>query len=84
MKKVFGIFMALSFVMTLSFTSCNKDEETTAKESYLTESDLSLKSLEPEVQVMGTGNKEHYEKVIIEPIVRGESCKKQPVSGIIE
>ncbi len=84
MKKVFGILVALSFVMTFTFTSCDKEEEAVTTESTLTESDLSLKSLEPEVQVIGTGDKGDYEKVIIEEIVRGESCKKQPVSGIIE
>lgn len=84
MKKVFGILVALSFVMTLAFTSCNKDDATATQDSSLTESDMSLKSLEPEVQVLGTGEKVHYEKIIIEEIVRGESCKNQPVSGLVE
>jgi len=84
MKKVFGIFVALSFLMTLSFTSCNKEDEASIKDSNLTESDLSLKSLEPDVQVLGTGDKKDYDRVIIEEMIRGESCNKQIVSGVIE
>ncbi|NPD47173.1 hypothetical protein HNV12_12865 [Methanococcoides sp. SA1] len=84
MKKVFGLLVALSLVMTFTFTSCNKEEDATAKDSSLSESELSLKSLEPDVQVIGTGDKGDYERVIIEEIIRGETCKKQPVSGIVE
>ncbi len=83
MKKLFGILMVLALAMSVSFTSCNKDE-TITKDDGFKDTEVALTSLEPDVVVRGTANKDDYEKVIVEDVVRSKECKGEPVSGIIE
>jgi len=83
MKKIFGFILFIALGMTISFTSCQKGDKTSTKDG-ISDSELSLKSLEPDVIVRGTGEKEDYEKVIVEELVKKEECKWEIVSGMME
>jgi len=84
MKKIFGILIVLSMSLGISLTSCNKEDSSIVKDDTLKSTEVVLTSLEPEIEVRGTGNKNDYEKVIVEEIVKSQECKGEPVSGIIE
>ncbi|MEA3443446.1 MAG: hypothetical protein U9R19_01825 [Bacteroidota bacterium] len=82
MKKLFGILTILTLSLVVVFTSCEK-QDGTATEQNSTD-DIWLKSLEPDVVVKGTGDKVDYEKVVVEELVKNETCKWEVVSGIVE
>ena len=83
MKKIFGFILLVAVGITISFTSCQKGDKTLTKDG-ISDSELSLKSLEPDVMVRGTGEKEDYEKVIVEELFKKKECKWEIVSGIME
>jgi hypothetical protein len=80
MKKVFGILALVTFSLVI-IISCEKQDNSVSDKSA---DEISLKSLEPDVTVKGTGEKEDYEKVIVEDLVKKEQCKWEVVSGIVE
>ncbi len=83
MKKTFGILTVLTLTLLLVFSACEKENSLFNNQDDA-EEEISLKSLEPDVVVKGTGNKADYEKVIVEDIVKNKKCDCEPVEGIIE
>jgi hypothetical protein len=83
MKNTMKIFAVLFLLGSIVMVSCNKDEwadeeGTSSAEIMLTNSEnINLKS-DTDAPVAG-----EYEKVVVNPIVKGEDCKF-PVSGTIE
>jgi len=84
MKKLFGILLVLAMSLGIGLTSCQKDDSTTVTDEAFKSTEVYLTSLEPEVEVRGTGDKNDYERIVVEEIVRSNECKGEPVSGIIE
>ena len=83
MKKVFNVLSVLTLSFIVLFTACNKNDNMLDKQVN-SSNEISLKSLEPDVIVKGTGEIEDYEKVIVEDLVKKEQCKWEVVSGIVE
>ncbi|NOR88236.1 MAG: hypothetical protein GQ527_11555 [Bacteroidales bacterium] len=82
MKRVLGILSMAITITLFVFTSCNKDNDknvTDEKSTY-----IYFKSLEPEVLVKGSGDKDDYTMRIIEDLVKEKSCKYEVVSGLVE
>ena len=82
MKKIFGILTVIILSLAIFFTAC-KEINMFDKDSD-SSNEISLKSLEPEVMVKGGGEKDDYEKVVVEELVKKEECKYEVVSGIVQ
>lgn len=82
MKRVYRILSMTIMATLFVFTSCNKDndEKVTDEKSTF----INFRSLEPEVLVKGTGEKDDYTMRIIEDLVKEKRCKYQVVSGLVE
>jgi hypothetical protein len=82
MKRSIKVFGIIAVVAAMLFTSCKKDEEQ-VKDST-SDYFISLRGLEPEVNIKGGGDKEDYTKVIVAEFVKEKECKYEIVSGIVE
>lgn len=82
MNKTVSLISVLIFGFALFFTSCEKVESYSINDQVTDE--VSLKSMEPEVMIIGTGDMKDYEKVVVEDVVKSRRCKGEPVSGIVE
>ncbi len=82
MKRVYRILTMAIITTLFVFTSCNKDNEKSATDEKSTY--IYFKSLEPEILVKGTGEKDDYTMRIIEELVKEKRCKYEVVSGLVE
>ena len=83
MKNKFGTLTVLFLSLAMVFTACNKLDSLPDKQDE-NSSEISLKSLEPEVTVKGTGYEGDYEKIVVQELVKKEECNWEIVAGIIE
>jgi hypothetical protein len=84
MKRALVILSLLTISMVLVFTSCKKEAEKENKTKNPQTTEIYLKSLEPDIIIKGSGNKDDYKKNVVEELVKKEECKWEVVSGIIE
>ena len=84
MKRALVILSLLTISMVLVFTSCKKEVEKENKTKNPQTTEIYLKSLEPDIIIKGSGNKDDYKKNVVEELVKKEECKWEVVSGIIE
>ncbi len=68
MKRAIVILSLITLSMILVFISCEKQDVKETKNYQA--SDVFLKSLEPDVIIKGSGNKEDYKKKVVEELVR--------------
>ena len=82
MKRILGI-LSMSILATLFvFTSCNKNDDGNLKDKK--SASINFQSLEPEVLVKGSGDKDDYTIRIIEDLIKEKRCKYEVVSGLVE
>ena len=84
MKRALVILSLLTISMVLVFTSCKKEVEKENKTKNPQTTEIYLKSLEPDIIIKGSGNKDDYKKNVVEELIKKEECKWEVVSGIIE
>ncbi len=65
-------------------TSCLKEAGMESKTKTPNATEINLKSLEPDVIIKGSGDKNDYDKIVVKDLVKKEKCKWEVVSGIIE
>lgn len=78
--KFLGLLVVAGAIL---FSSCAKDDEPVVVDNT-SDYSVSLKALEPEVNLKGGGDKEDYTKVVVTELVKKKECKYEVVSGIIE
>ncbi len=84
MKRALVILSLLTVSVVLVFTSCNKEAEKKNKTKNPQTTEIFLNSLEPDIIIKGSGNKDDYKKNVVEELVKKEECEWEVVSGIIE
>lgn len=82
MKRALGILSMAIMATLFVFTSCNKESDEKVKNQPSTF--INFKSMEPEILVKGTGDKDDYTMKIIEDLVKEKRCKYEVVSGLVE
>ena len=85
MKKILGNLI-LVLIGIIIFTACNKDYVSILQDLRTDEEiadEISLTSLEPQVMVKGSGEREDYQRIVVEKIVKSNECREFVV-GVVE